>query len=108
MKHMNINVVDDQNYEKHIEEITPIKMIIMIIMLIIMRIIKMIGDNIDDRDDYHDDGGFFRILSSIGAGILGDGGHVDSDYIRLEIKDHLVLDLLLVDSARDMIKTLVG
>ena len=50
----------------------------------------------------------FRILSSIGAGILGDGGHVDSDDIRLEIKDHLVLDLLLVDSARDMIKTLVG
>ena len=46
----------------------------------------------------------FRILSSIGAGILGDGGHVDSDDIRLEIKDHLVLDLLLVD----MIKTLVG
>ena len=46
----------------------------------------------------------FTILSSIGAGILGDGGHVDSDDIRLEIKDHLVLDLLLVD----MIKTLVG
>ena len=59
MKHMIINVVDDQNYEKPIEEITLIKMIIMIIMLIIMRIIKMIGDKVDDRDDYHDDSGLF-------------------------------------------------